>query len=676
MGKTFCKLRKWINKEPIPTDFTCMKDFCYAIVSLTTNDWYIGSASNGWQRWKQHIADAKNVWNKEKSNNKKYRMMNIHKCMNRTGIHNWIMIPISNQIVGRKQLEKKLIKKLQPTLNVLWTKKKEKKRNRPALKYRNKLETNTHTETDNTSYKNDTQPPYTTFFIGQTPYADIFKAIKTLGNGTNMEISWTRGDIDASNYLRLKKTYKVLHGETKPIEQNIYTFQSAKQLRQIIKSNRKGTLIIKEVTVSDIITHYTKMALELKKKGGTSDIPNETLWKLFAAKCFIRKRPLRQAIQYQLTRMCKERFGISIPNKIPIRVPYNKTIQLNMIQRMAIGMIQLTKLPVEALEIMKRKVKPVYTRQPSIGDISMNFMKMARSMDTVRYKCVCGHEGSATHTISKIIDIKDKALEPLQFHRKVVPLPDDPGVWTGLFQEFKKLQNMLKKVDHNTNDYNIYKYIQGWIKKAKRTPQKTNCHMSAHATRMAVRKLSGWLIMYADKNPGMLITCCPMWYIIKMNETFKHDGAQDSYTSTKETEETLMKKWCIFHKDNLKNVGPFNKKGGIPYGYILPKFKDLNKTRPIVSYYHHPLKRILNIFARALTFLLKTCTSVRHLTIWNTDALIANIQMQTNGWMEPGKYKYTMISGDIKNMYTMLPPEEMLQAVEWLLQKVMPLQRC
>ena len=49
--------------------------------------------------------------------------------------------------------------------------------------------------------------------------------------------------------------------------------------------------------------------------------------------------------------------------------------------------------------------------------------------------------------------------------------------------------------------------------------------------------------------------------------------------------------------------------------------------------------------------------------------------MQTNGWMEPGKYKYTMISGDIKNMYTMLPPEEMLQAVEWLLQKVMPRRR-
>ena len=106
-----------------------MKDFCYALISLTTNDWYIGSALNGWQRWKQHILDAKTVWTKKLSNNrKKYRLMNVHKCLHRTGIHNWIMIPLTNQITGRKRLERKLIKQLQSILNTLWVKKRDKKK--------------------------------------------------------------------------------------------------------------------------------------------------------------------------------------------------------------------------------------------------------------------------------------------------------------------------------------------------------------------------------------------------------------------------------------------------------------------------------------------------------------------------------------------------------------------
>ena len=82
MGKTFCILYKWLTYEEIVVDLNeNNKEFCYALVSLTTNDWYIGSTNNGWQRWKQHITDAKKVWNNKLSDRRRYCMMNIHKCM-------------------------------------------------------------------------------------------------------------------------------------------------------------------------------------------------------------------------------------------------------------------------------------------------------------------------------------------------------------------------------------------------------------------------------------------------------------------------------------------------------------------------------------------------------------------------------------------------------------------
>ena len=181
MGRTFRKLSKWLNMGPTPTDFTTMNNFYYILVSLTTNDWYIGSATNGMSRWKQHLMNAKNAWENLKSSRKKHCLMNIHKCMRRTGTHNWIMIPITDTINGKKRIKWKLIKRLKPTLNTLWIMKKKDKteRKRPGKKHRNKKPSET----------NDMKSLHTTFFVNQIPYVDIFEVLKKHG-GTAMKISW------------------------------------------------------------------------------------------------------------------------------------------------------------------------------------------------------------------------------------------------------------------------------------------------------------------------------------------------------------------------------------------------------------------------------------------------------------------------------------------------------
>ena len=312
MGKTFCKLNKWFNKIDISMDISNVKDFCYAVVSLTTNDWYIGSASNGWQRWKQHILDATNIWNKKNTNTKKkYQMMNVHKCMWRTGIHNWVMIPMTGQVMGRKRIERKLIKNLQPSLNILWTRKKEKNRRRPALKYRTK-----HRQDKNNTI---VTPPYTTFFIGNTPHVDLFEAIRNLEGYKVRNIQWMKGNIDSTNYICMKKTYKIITGKISNKKgDNTTKFESVKQLKKILKSISEGTIAIEQLQISDIITKYTKVALSMRKNKTELQISNETIWKLFAAKRYIQKKPLRQALQQQLSRLCKEKLEVAIPNKITI----------------------------------------------------------------------------------------------------------------------------------------------------------------------------------------------------------------------------------------------------------------------------------------------------------------------------------------------------------------------
>ena len=62
----------------------------------------------------------------------------------------------------------------------------------------------------------------------------------------------------------------------------------------------------------------------------------------------------------------------------------------------------------------------------------------------------------------------------------------------------------------------------------------------------------------------------------------------------------------------------WNTKGDLPYCYSMPKEKDINKMRPIVSYANHPLKRQFNKIGKVLLFMLKE-SKIESLTLWKID---------------------------------------------------------
>ena len=69
----------------------------------------------------------------------------------------------------------------------------------------------------------------------------------------------------------------------------------------------------------------------------------------------------------------------------------------------------------------------------------------------------------------------------------------------------------------------------------------------------------------------------------------------ECYSIIDKKQEEIMINWkdefdSICRRMNKKNDSKrlFNFKGDLPYGYVIPKNKDLNKCRPVVSYYKHP----------------------------------------------------------------------------------------
>ena len=92
--------------------------------------------------------------------------------------------------------------------------------------------------------------------------------------------------------------------------------------------------------------------------------------------------------------------------------------------------------------------------------------------------------------------------------------------------------------------------------------------------------------------------------------------------------------------------------------------------RPIVSYYHHPLKKSLNLASRALACVLKNA-NLDEFVLWKTQDLNREIKkLNSNLRIQHGTDTQIIpLCADIKNMYTELPHEDILKAVKFILSK-------
>jgi len=168
----------------------------YAMLCEVTGDWYIGSTKRELDdRLKEHLYEAERVWRKEKM-----EQTVLHKTMWRTGIKNWIILPLykgENEIQLR-ELEKHLISKLKPNLN---RRKKDKtnwkkKRNRPTKEKRKEKGTTRKEEEKNTMLWSWT--------TDDTEFLGFGKVIEK----TQTPICWQKGLIDITDWENLKENFR------------------------------------------------------------------------------------------------------------------------------------------------------------------------------------------------------------------------------------------------------------------------------------------------------------------------------------------------------------------------------------------------------------------------------------------------------------------------------------
>jgi hypothetical protein len=121
--------------------------------------------------------------------------------------------------------------------------------------------------------------------------------------------------------------------------------------------------------------------------------------------------------------------------------------------------------------------------------------------------------------------------------------------------------------------------------------------------------------------------------------------------------------WSTITKALRKTRGSKNR---VPHAYVLRKNKDVTRLRPIVSYFHHPIKAVFNRASRALLYILHN-SKANHFVLPRTQDLVpvlsARLQADRSAFSKAG---ISFAPGDIKEMYTALPHADILKAIKWL----------
>ena len=158
--------------------------------------------------------------------------------------------------------------------------------------------------------------------------------------------------------------------------------------------------------------------------------------------------------------------------------------------------------------------------------------------------------------------------------------------------------------------------------------QQQSCVPTMHDIAKFKNKYKGLVVCPLDKNTGCMFLCCPCYHDTHLRKTFTENA---SYSKSKNTPSVILDRWERFydtHNYSKWYQHPRRVAGDdspLPVSYILPKNKDIEKDRPITSYFKHPFKRVFNSTGRALLHLLEKTTD-QHFNMSNVNDLMTKVE--------------------------------------------------
>ena len=342
----------------------------------------------------------------------------------------------------------------------------------------------------------------------------------------------------------------------------------------------------------------------------------------------------------------------NMPNML-IKVPYNDYLSKSHVRLACQSTIASINASKEFKQLLYSHVKVVETKNKSIADMLHNHIKIAKQPErsTCMNHCdkVMSFEDFAHH---------DKMKKVLKQNSKNIP-----------FQTRHHLEHQMQSQLHV-----VATQLSTFVKQPLQTAQlvfkaqrqKTNTTLSMEQV-MEVKNSCKDLVMGPfDKNSGKTWIACQCVYAKFMHQHFI-DNTNYKRTCPDFAELTRLYNRISRSTTNIRTIK-------LPYAYVLIKHKDWNKARPIVSYFHHPLRTTYKRAAKALNFIIKT-TSMDSFNLNNMSDLKQHVHNANQHLSASHDNVAKLVSFDVKEMYTALQHQSIIKAVQWYFDRLNRLHR-
>lgn len=185
----------------------------------------------------------------------------------------------------------------------------------------------------------------------------------------------------------------------------------------------------------------------------------------------------------------------------------------------------------------------------------------------------------------------------------------------------------------------------------------------------------GEVITPMDKADSSLIRMCPVAYHAKIVKEMMMCPNLTNITGKQDCKAILTSMKQKYQELRLARRFP-PRQGGLPHSYIKPKIKDpIEKNRVITSYSNYPMRKLLQLASKALTFCLRNLSRKhRHFCLHRLNDTKNMIRKFQQRWMKrfgtENRAQVKVVATDLKQMYTYLDHGEIIKAVMWLFEKI------
>ncbi|GBG80947.1 hypothetical protein CBR_g31504 [Chara braunii] len=385
------------------------------------------------------------------------------------------------------------------------------------------------------------------------------------------------------------------------------------------------------------------------------------LFRLYRGAKGFQKKSTRCYLRRLLSRTIKETTGWIMGADVCVKMRFDDRVKLGEVRKLANDKLMGLELPTCMTRRARSKLKIVWTSNPAVSDLLHNQKMFARA-DVCT--CTCAglpYPRIGDHVRFQLQELGD--IHPMLCNAKNVPRVSCPDISMLLKKEieeaFDKWPNRGEKRVHI-----LRSEAEGCMMSGSDT--ETNW-LEVDDVREVKERMSGLVCTPLDRNTGETFVLCPLVYHEAMMTTFV---CNTGYRIMDKDEAAIFAEMKVdLVGFGLKRFVKMEKQGVIGNAYVQPKHKDLDRFRPICPSYCEPIVKTSRLVAKALNHLLFALPEAWHFNMKAVSDIVPRIN-KMNKKIQQRRSEGCHVSSmsyDIKDMFSKLPHEKIIEAVDWII---------